>query len=153
VIPAPVIPPPPAPPPPPPAEAAPAPAPGSAPSVPFTPPTAEKLPFGAGVLSTTDDQFYSLLSQFIPLIIWLWKKDESPAVDMAGKEALNFHLTAVIALAVLTLANAIPVLGLCIFTPMFALVLLAAMLLCLLGALKTSDGYFYKYPVNLRLIK
>jgi len=148
VIPAPVIPPPVIPPP---AEAAPAP--GTAPSVPFTPPTAEKLPFGAGVLSATDDQFYSLLSQFIPLIIWLWKKDESPAVDMAGKEALNFHLTVVIGLAVLTLANAIPVLGLCIFTPMFALVSLAAMVLCLLGALKTSDGYFYKYPVNLRLIK
>ena len=28
-----------------------------------------------------------------PLIIWLIKKDESPAVDKNGKESLNFQLS------------------------------------------------------------
>lgn len=94
-----------------------------------------------------------MLCQFLSLIIWLWKKDESPAVNLSGKEALNFHITAGIAMFGLTMLNTIPILGLCIFTPMFGILWLAVVVLCVIGALKTSDGYFYKYPINLRLIK
>src|SRR5436305_309305 len=28
-----------------------------------------------------------------PLILWLWKKDTNPGVDLHGKEALNFQLS------------------------------------------------------------
>ena len=41
----------------------------------------------------TDDKLYCTLSHLFSLIIWLWKKDESPAVNVHGKEALNFHIT------------------------------------------------------------
>jgi uncharacterized Tic20 family protein len=112
----------------------------------------ERLPFGTGTLSAADDKLYATLSQIIPLVVWLWKKDESPAVNQAGREALNFHLTATIVLAGMSLINAIPVLGWCVFAPMFAVVWAGALALSIIGALKTSDGYFYKYPVNLRLI-
>jgi uncharacterized Tic20 family protein len=155
-VPPPSVPPPSVPPPPP--EAAPSsPSPASAtpetnePS--GTPPgLGERLPFGTGALSAADDRLYSTLSQLVPVIIWLWKKDESPAVNLAGKEALNFHITSGLLLLVMSLVNAIPVLGWCVFAPMFALLWLGVVVLCVIGALKSSDGYFYKYPLNLRLV-
>ena len=138
------------PPPPPPAE--PPPPPASAGS--FPPPAGgggERLPYGAGALSASDDKLYCILNHFLSIIIWLWKKDQSPAVDISGKEALNFHITATIVLVVLSILSSIPLLG-CIAFPVLLLAGVATLVLCIIGALKASDGYFYKYPVNLRLI-
>jgi len=95
---------------------------------------------------------YCVLCQFFSLIIWLWKKEQSPAVDLSGKEALNFHITALIALTALSILDIIPFIG-CLTLPVTFLVVLGAIVLCIVAALKASDGFFYKYPVNLRLIK
>lgn len=151
-------------PPPPPSAPVPPPAPDPAPPPPSAPPpppgpiptgtasgVGEKLPFGAGSVSVADDKLFCILSHFLSIIIWLWKKDESPAVNMAGKEALNFHITALIAQAALWILAFIPVVG-CITAPLGMIAGLASLVLCIIGALKTSDGYFYKYPFNLRLI-
>lgn len=112
----------------------------------------ERLPLGAGALSVSDDKLYCILNQFLSLIIWLWKKDESPAVNLSGKEALNFHITSLIVQVVLGILSMIPFLG-CLTVPISLIAGLGTLVLCVIGALKTSDGYFYKYPVNLRLIK
>lgn len=104
------------------------------------------------MLSSTDDIFYCVLSQFLSLIIWLWKREQSPAVDLSGKEALNFHITALIALTGLSILDMIPLIG-CLTIPITFVVVLGAMVLSIVAALKASDGYFYRYPVNLRLIK
>jgi uncharacterized Tic20 family protein len=144
--------PPAAPPPPPPAAEAPPPPPAAAGA--FVPPASgggERLPYGAGALSASDDKLFCILNHFLSIIIWLWKKDESPAVNMSGKEALNFHITAAIVLTVLTILSSIPLLG-CITFPVLLLAGVATLVLCIIGALKASDGYFYKYPVNLRLV-
>ena len=145
-------------PPPPPSDSVPPPAPEAAPpppagSIPAAagPGQAERLPFGAGSVSASDDKLFCILSHFLSVIIWLWKKDESPAVNMAGKEALNFHITALIVQVALWVLAFIPFVG-CITAPLSLVAGLATMVLCILGALKTSDGYFYKYPFNLRLI-
>jgi hypothetical protein len=141
------------PPPPPPAPEI-APPPPPAPAYGQTAPTGtgERLPLGAGAVSASDDKLYCILNQFLALIIWLWKKDESPAVNLSGKEALNFHITALIAQVGLWIASLIPFVG-CLTVPISFLAGLGTLVLCIIGALKTSDGYFYKYPINLRLIK
>lgn len=33
------------------------------------------------------------LNVALPLLLWLWKKDENPAYDRQGKQVINFHLT------------------------------------------------------------
>lgn len=136
----------------------PPPAPEPTPVSPLPPPSpnGETLPFGAGRLSASDDKLYCILAQFFSIIIWPWKKDESPAVNQSGKEALNFLITVLIPQVGIMLISSIPGLGQilgCMLAPISFLIGLAGLVLAIIGALKTSDGYFYKYPVNLRLIK
>ena len=82
------------------------------------------------------------LSIFGPLIIWMIKKDESAFVDDQGKEALNFHLSALIAV----LATAVTCIG-----PF--IVSIIAMVYHIMAAVEANKGVCYRYPYTLRLIK
>jgi uncharacterized Tic20 family protein len=110
------------------------------------------LPFGSGKLSAADDRLFCILAQFFSFIIWPWKKDESPAVDLSGKEALNFFLTAFGVQIVLAILAQIPVVG-CLSSILSTAVGIATLVLVVIAALKASDGKFYRYPISLRLIK
>ncbi len=89
-----------------------------------------------------------------PLILWLVKKDEMPAVDLHGKEALNFNISIGIyglALGVLTVST----FGLAVFLTvplMFALVLFHVVCV-VLATIKAKNGEEYRYPLSLRLVK
>ena len=92
-------------------------------------------------------------SVIAPLIIWLIKKDESPAVDYHGKEALNFNISVMIygfALGGITVLTA----GLAMFVTIPLLVILAIFhFVCVIyAAVKASDGKPYRYPLCIRLI-
>jgi len=83
-----------------------------------------------------------------PLIVWLLKKDDHPFIDEQGKEALNFQITMIIALAI---------------SGLLALVLIGFVLLFVVGifmtvmpiiaAIKASEGKHYRYPVSIRFVK
>lgn len=83
-----------------------------------------------------------------PLIIWLIKKDQSKFVDDQGKEALNFQLTILIAMAV---SGAL----ICVFIGivLFVAVWIADIVFCIIGGLKANSGVAYRYPMNIRMIK
>jgi len=93
-----------------------------------------------------------------PLIVWLVKRNEMPAVDEQGKESLNFQIS----LTLYLLIAAAITLPLCFFLVGFLLlpflILLAILLpvlgtiFCIIGAVKASDGTPYRYPLTLRLI-
>ena len=85
---------------------------------------------------------------FVPLVIWLVKKDEFPLVADQGKEALNFQITVLIAAiisALLTLVTIgfllLPVVG--IYWLVFTII----------AAIRSNEGQSYRYPYTLRLIK
>jgi len=85
-----------------------------------------------------------------PLIVWLIKKNEFPFVDEQGKEAINFQIT----MLIYGIAA-----GLLIFTCV-GIVLLPAVIVVdivftVIAAIKTNDGYHYRYPYPLiiRFIK
>ncbi len=83
-----------------------------------------------------------------PLIIWLIKKDEYPFVDDQGKESLNFQISvsiyAIAFTVMIIVLIGIPLLiGLFFFT--FIVVVIAAV--------KSNDGEFYRYPLNIRFMK
>jgi len=88
-----------------------------------------------------------------PLLIWLFKKDESEFISDQAIEALNFQITVTIA----NVAIAAIVAGSCfILYPLwFALPLLwvAHIVLSIVAAMKASAGEKYRYPVNLRIIR
>ena len=89
-----------------------------------------------------------------PLILWLIKKDEMPAVDQHGKEALNFNISVAIygmALGVLTFLT----FG---FAALLTIPLMLALgifhVVCvILAAIKANNGEDYQYPLCLRLVK
>ena len=89
-----------------------------------------------------------ILTMFVgALIIWLIKKDDSPFVDDQAKEAINFQITVFIAHAV---AGMLVAIGLgCFLLPV---VMVANIVLCIVAALATSQGQWYRYPMTLRLI-
>ena len=83
-----------------------------------------------------------------PLILWLVKKDEYPAVNEHGKESLNFQIS-------MTLYAIIA--GLSIFLligiVLFPLVLLLDFILLIVAAVKASKGELYRYPLTIRFLK
>ncbi|WP_410497829.1 DUF4870 domain-containing protein [Chitinibacter sp. S2-10] len=87
----------------------------------------------------------TIFFSFVPgLVIYLLKKDDEFILS-AGKEALNWSITLMLASLILGL---IPILG---------WLALAFMWLCnvvcsILGALNASKGFAYRYPFCLRLI-
>ena len=85
-----------------------------------------------------------------PLIIYLIKKDDSAFIKDQAREALNFQITAVIAMLTFILFTFItcgyggilfPFLGIAI--PVF----------CIIAGIKANEGEKYRYPLNIRIVK
>ena len=129
-----------------------------APPTPAAPPKAgatalpEGPPFGSGKLSEADDKMFCILSIILcivvgflsPLLFWLLKKDESPAVEAYAKESLNFQLTLLIAYVVF---GAISCGFLCVVPYVYGIIM------CIIATMKANEGILYRYPITLRLIK
>lgn len=82
-----------------------------------------------------------------PLVIWLLKRDESPFVADQAKEALNFHITVLLAIA----ASVLLMLVLVGFVAIFV-VGVGATVLAIVAAIRANEGEAYRYPFTLRLI-
>ncbi|RMZ49693.1 DUF4870 domain-containing protein [Candidatus Marinimicrobia bacterium PRS2] len=83
-----------------------------------------------------------------PLIIWLIKKEEMSFVEDQAKEVLNFQISMTIyligSLILIILLIGIPILiGLVIFN----------IIITIIAGIKANDGKYYRYPLNLRLVK
>lgn len=83
-----------------------------------------------------------------PLVIWLIKKDEMAFVNDQGKEAVNFQITLMIAAI---LCGLLMIIGIG-FLLLFALVVYALVMI-IIAAMKANEGVHYRYPYALRLIK
>lgn len=83
-----------------------------------------------------------------PLVVWQIKKNEMPFVDDQGKEALNFQITAAIAIMV-CFVLIFAVIGIFLFPA----VLLADLIFVIMAAIAANNGQAYRYPISLRLIK
>jgi uncharacterized Tic20 family protein len=80
-----------------------------------------------------------------PLIIYLWKKDDSPYVAEHAKEAFNFQLT----LGIITVILFITLIGIIfLWVPW-----IMDLVFCIIAALKASENKVYRYPLTIRLLK
>ena len=99
------------------------------------------------------EKTFVLLAHIFSWIIWLWKRNESPAVNAHGKEATNFFLTYVICvIPVQIIAGFVPVIGM-IIAILLSLLGLAYLALAIFAGIKAQEGKLLRYPVNFRLIK
>src|SRR6218665_3157692 len=83
------------------------------------------------------------------LIIWSVFRRRGPFVNQEGKEAVNFQITAVIALFATFFVCWIPYIG---WTFPLA-VWMVLVIFSVVGFGQTQSGHAYRYPLSLRLIK
>lgn len=87
-----------------------------------------------------------------PLILWLVKKPEMPALEQTGKDVLNYQISWSIWIII---AAVIGIGASCLIVP---LVLpfgfgIAWIILTVIGAVKASNGEIYTFPLTLKFIQ
>lgn len=90
-----------------------------------------------------------------PFIVWQVKKNEIPSVDQHAKDALNFQLTAtlaVLALSIIAFILSFFCIGYLLF-PVIALLGFAAIGYSVYAGIQVNNGAEFKYFYNLNLIK
>ncbi len=89
-----------------------------------------------------------------PFIIWLFKKNEYPAVDRQGRQSMNFQISMTIyAVVALILAITLtPVLIGFLLYPVVGIIVVADIILTIVATIRTSDNVPYRYPFTLRII-
>ena len=78
-------------------------------------------------------------------MVWLVKKDQSPFVDDQAKEALNFQIAVLIAVAICGIT--------CVGVVLIPVVGVAALIYSILAAIEANKGVYYRYPYSIRLIQ
>ena len=89
--------------------------------------------------------FGSLLG---PLILWQMKRETDPFIDAQGKEALNFQITMTIAMLI-SVGLMVVLIGYVLIVP----VVICALIMPIIAAVKANKGFPYRYPFTWRLIK
>lgn len=110
--------------------------------------------FGSGTMSAESERTFVMLAHLFPLLVWPWKQSASPAVDVHGKEALNFGITLMLVMFPLGLVSSL--LGTVIATLVSVICSVASfavLALVVWAALQARAGKVLRYPLNLRLIK
>ncbi len=103
-------------------------------------------------------QFIGIPSFVGPLVVWLIRR-EDPVVEPHAREALNFQLSLIIYFVggiVVAIIAAITIVGLVltVFIIFFLIALvIAEIVFAILASIAASRGQFYRYPLNLNLIK
>ncbi len=89
-----------------------------------------------------------------PLVIWLMKRETMPFVADQAKEALNFAITVSLAFLVLLILTVMSLgIGVVLTVPLMMIIGIAALVLCIIAAIKANEGVAYRYPFALRFVK
>ena len=92
--------------------------------------------------------FFHFLGHLLgPLIVWLIKRDLSPAVDANGKESLNFQIS----MLIYDIVAGILCIVLIGFPILVALWILNTVFV-IIASVKTSNGEVYRYPFTIRFL-
>jgi len=95
---------------------------------------------------------FLLFPILIPFLVWLFKGDESAFVNEQSREALNFQISLFI-YGVISIMLIFTIIGIPIAIVAFIIFIITNIVCSIKGAVRTSKGLNYKYPMNLRLIQ
>ena len=88
------------------------------------------------------------LPVILPLILYLWKKDDSPFVAAQAKQAVGLHLVAcVVATILLFFCVGTFGIGTFVAVPLLALLGTAAVIFSVVAVLRIAEGKSYHYPI------
>jgi uncharacterized Tic20 family protein len=90
-----------------------------------------------------------------PLILWLIKKNEDPALDLVGKQVLNFQFSYTlysVALGIVAGVLMLVFIGFLLLPVLFVLFVMWIVFM-IIAAIKTSNGEAYKYPFTIEFLK
>jgi uncharacterized protein len=83
-----------------------------------------------------------------PLVMWLIKREQSPVIDAAGKEAMNFQISCTI-YAVISALMIFILIGI----PLLFVVGIISVVFAIVAAVKASNGEPYRYPLTIRFLR
>lgn len=83
-----------------------------------------------------------------PLVIWQWKKEDSPFIDQQGRESLNFQINYSLAMMLCHVLSWV-----LIGFPLMMLVTLVGLVLVVIGGIRANEGRAYRYPFCWRFLK
>ena len=90
-----------------------------------------------------------------PLIIWQIKKNEIPSVEVHGKAALNFQITATLALlglGLVTFIGSFFCLGV-LLVPVLLICAVLPLIFTIIAGVKANNGEEYRYPWSIQFFK
>lgn len=89
-----------------------------------------------------------ILFSFIPaLVVWLLKKNDSEFIAAQAREALNFQITLLLAQFI-----AYVLVFILVGFLLLGLIWVFNIIFCIIAAISSSKGEYYRYPLTLRLI-
>jgi uncharacterized Tic20 family protein len=107
-------------------------------------PTQEEKIWGA----VSHLSYLSGLPILVPLIIFLWKREQSPFVAAQAKQAVGMHIATVIAIALaIGFSFATVGFGMVVAIPALSLFGVLAFVFSIIAVIKIAQGESYHYPV------
>lgn len=84
----------------------------------------------------------------LPIVMWATNKDQSPKIDIQGKNIVNWMIT-------LTIVAIIGAILTFVFIGIFIIIAvgIASVVFAILGAIKSNEGELYQYPFSFEFIK
>jgi uncharacterized Tic20 family protein len=82
-----------------------------------------------------------------PLVLWQMKRADHPFIDEQGRSALNFNLTAGIAMLC-----CIPLVFFLVGIPLIALISVAANVFAIIAGIAANEGRSYEYPFKIDFV-
>ena len=83
----------------------------------------------------------------VPVVIWVLKKDELPGVDVHGKNALNWIISAII----YGVASGILII-VAIGVPLLLILAVLSIVFPIIASLKAKNGEYWKYPMSISFL-
>ena len=99
-------------------------------------------------LSLLTNLILPLAGIIAPIVIWQIKKDEYPIVDVHGKNAVNWIISAVI-YSVICFILVFAVVGIFLFFILGAL----SIIFPIMAGIKANNGEVWKYPLTFQFLK
>jgi hypothetical protein len=90
---------------------------------------------------------------FVPLIIFLVKRGDSPFVAFHAKEALNFHLSLLLyAVCLVPLFFIFMCLVVFVWIPLAVAAGLFTLICAIIASVRASEGAYFLYPLTIRFV-
>jgi len=86
-----------------------------------------------------------VIGVIVPILMWTTNKHKNTAVDIHGKNILNFSIS----YAIYAVALTIIIVGIPLLVVLFGVYAVAI----IIAAIKASNGEYWKYPLSIKFIK